>query len=302
MKTIVIFICLLFNLQLFAWDSTAAKYYPLSVGNTWTYSGFGYPCCGAFKYRERITGTINTNGHFYYILTKTQSNGSTEIIYIRLDSTKGNILVNQSGSCAWLQNEKTRDSLAARKGDSSKFDCSLYYRCTDTLTGSYFGFIKKKKSFGWSDFFEAGATRTFAMDFGLVSISSFGHTSTTSVNLQGCYINGILYGDTTLTSIMLTSTEIPNEFSLSQNYPNPFNPVTKIKFSIPQNETTHRVVSTSLIVYDALGREIAILVDQQLQPGTYEADWDASAYPSGVYYYKLESGSFTETKKMVLVK
>ncbi|NOS84162.1 MAG: T9SS type A sorting domain-containing protein [Ignavibacteria bacterium] len=302
--TLSILICGIFTVS-YPLDTAAVKYYPLAVGNVWTYSGFGYPCCGAFKYRERITGTINTNGHFYYILTKTQSNGSTEIIYIRLDSTKGNIVVNQSGSCAWLQNEKTRDSLAARRGDSSKFDCSLYYRCTDTLTGSYFGFIKKKKSFGWSDFFEAGATRTFAMDFGLVSISSFGHTSTTSVNLQGCYINGILYGDTTLTSIILTSTETPNEFSLSQNYPNPFNPVTKIKFAVSGTSTAQ----TTLAVYNVLGHEVSVLVNQQLQPGTYEADWDASAYPSGVYYYKLEirqagsaSGSFTETKKMVLIK
>ncbi|MBE2226383.1 MAG: hypothetical protein IAE93_03545 [Ignavibacteria bacterium] len=103
--------------------------------------------------------------------------------------------------------------------------------------------------------------------------------------------------------------EIPETFSLYQNYPNPFNPVTKIKFSIPQNETTHRVVSTRLIVFDAIGKEAAVLVNQQLQPGTYEANWDASAYPSGVYYYKLEvspsTGSgrgFTETKKMVLIK
>lgn len=298
MKTIVIIICLLFNIQLFAWDSTAARYYPLSVGNTWTYNGFGYPCCGAFKYRERITGTINTNGHFYYILTKTQSNGSTEIIYIRLDSTKGNILVNQSGSCAWLQNEKTRDSLSARKGDSSKYDCGYIYKCSDTLVGSVFGINKMKKIFGWTDYFEAGSTRTFAMDFGLISISSFGHTSTTNINLAGCCINGVLFGDTTLTSLIIVGNKIPEKFSLSQNYPNPFNPVTKIKFDISGTS----LAQTFLYVYDVLGHEIAVLVNQQLQPGSYEADWDASAYPSGVYYYKLESGDFTETKKMVLIK
>lgn len=98
--------------------------------------------------------------------------------------------------------------------------------------------------------------------------------------------------------------EVPGKFELSQNYPNPFNPFTKIKFSIPlsREETEGRGVLTKLIVFDALGKEANILVDKQLQPGNYEADWDGSAYPSGVYFYRLVSGSYTETKKMVLLK
>ncbi|HWA06161.1 MAG TPA: T9SS type A sorting domain-containing protein, partial [Ignavibacteria bacterium] len=103
---------------------------------------------------------------------------------------------------------------------------------------------------------------------------------------------------TTLTSLIIVGNKIPEKFSLSQNYPNPFNPVTKIKFDISGTS----LAQTFLYVYDVLGHEIAVLVNQQLQPGSYEADWDASAYPSGVYYYKLESGDFTETKKMVLIK
>jgi len=91
---------------------------------------------------------------------------------------------------------------------------------------------------------------------------------------------------------------IPQVYSLSQNYPNPFNPPTKIKFAISGSS----VAQTFLSVYDILGREVAILVNEILQPGTYEVDWDASAQSSGVYYYRLESGSYAETKKMVLVK
>jgi hypothetical protein len=94
------------------------------------------------------------------------------------------------------------------------------------------------------------------------------------------------------------SNELPAQYSLSQNYPNPFNPVTKIKFDISGSSEKQTLLS----VYDVLGREVTVLVNQQLQPGTYEADWDASAYPSGVYFYKLEIGSFTDTKKMVLMK
>ncbi len=59
---------------------------------------------------------------------------------------------------------------------------------------------------------------------------------------------------------------------------------------------------TNLVIYDVLGREVAVLVNQQLTPGIYEVTWDGSYYPSGVYFYKLSAGSFTETKKMVLMK
>ncbi len=92
------------------------------------------------------------------------------------------------------------------------------------------------------------------------------------------------------------STEIPASFNLEQNYPNPFNPVTKIKFDISKSGFT------KLYVYDIIGREISILVSEDLIVGKYEVDWNASAYPSGTYFYKLESGNFSEVKKMILVK
>jgi photosystem II stability/assembly factor-like uncharacterized protein len=106
-----------------------------------------------------------------------------------------------------------------------------------------------------------------------------------------------------------TSNEIPVSFALHQNYPNPFNPSTKIKFQIPLNKAKpgsdvggERGLSVRLIVYDILGRDIATLVNERLKPGTYEVEWEASNFPSGVYFYKLTTVSFTQTKKMVLVK
>jgi photosystem II stability/assembly factor-like uncharacterized protein len=97
------------------------------------------------------------------------------------------------------------------------------------------------------------------------------------------------------------STEIPKEYSLSQNYPNPFNPMTKLKFQMPNSGLA------ILKVYDLLGKEVQELVNQQLSPGTYEVDFDGSNLTSGVYYYRLDvsalfGGSFTETRKMVLIK
>ena len=89
---------------------------------------------------------------------------------------------------------------------------------------------------------------------------------------------------------------VPQIFTLSQNYPNPFNPVTKIKFDVPKTSFT------KIIIYDILGREVATLVNEELKPGTYEADWNAAGFSSGVYFYKIIAGDYTETKKMVLMK
>lgn len=97
-------------------------------------------------------------------------------------------------------------------------------------------------------------------------------------------------------SISQQGTEIPFEFAISQNFPNPFNPSTVIKFAIPQQSFV------SLKVFDLSGREVSDLVNQTLTPGNYEAVFDASALSSGVYFYRIEAGSFIQTKRMLLVK
>ncbi len=97
------------------------------------------------------------------------------------------------------------------------------------------------------------------------------------------------------------STEVPEKFSLSQNYPNPFNPTTKIRLDIPSLVRRGAGVVV-LKVYDVLGKEMQTLINEQLSPGTYEAEFDGTNYPSGVYYYQLNAGDYSETKKMVLLK
>jgi photosystem II stability/assembly factor-like uncharacterized protein len=89
---------------------------------------------------------------------------------------------------------------------------------------------------------------------------------------------------------------LPLTYHLFQNYPNPFNPSTKIKFDLP------KASFTKLVIYDILGREIATLVNEKLNPGTYEVEWDGTNYPSEVYFYKLFTNSFNQTKRMVLIK
>ena len=99
-----------------------------------------------------------------------------------------------------------------------------------------------------------------------------------------------------LVDIQPISSEIPQGFSLSQNYPNPFNPKTIINYQCSMFNFV------SLKVYDVLGNEIATLVNEKQNPGSYSVDWDASNYPSGIYFYKLQMDNFSETKKMTLIK
>ncbi|MBK8553187.1 MAG: T9SS type A sorting domain-containing protein [Ignavibacteria bacterium] len=92
------------------------------------------------------------------------------------------------------------------------------------------------------------------------------------------------------------SSAIPDSYTLSQNYPNPFNPVTNLEFGISMTEFV------SLKIYDMLGKEVATLVNEELDPGTYKYSFDASGLTSGIYFYKITAGDFTETKRMNLIK
>ena len=101
---------------------------------------------------------------------------------------------------------------------------------------------------------------------------------------------------TNIVSVSNTGTSVPKTFSLSQNYPNPFNPSTKINYEIPTKS------SVSLKVYDVLGKEVMTLVNKENQLGKYEIEFNAAILPSGVYFYRIQTNKFVETKKMILLK
>ena len=92
------------------------------------------------------------------------------------------------------------------------------------------------------------------------------------------------------------SSEIPSQYSLKQNYPNPFNPVTNIVFEVPKSGLVH------LSVYDALGRELSVLVNENLSAGVYNYKFNASNLASGVYFYKMTSSDFSAVKRMAVIK
>lgn len=110
------------------------------------------------------------------------------------------------------------------------------------------------------------------------------------------------------TTVDETTNSVPSAFELFQNYPNPFNPSTKIRYSIPSNQGLvnlggdERGGLVTLKIYDVLGNEIAALVNEEKSAGSYEVEFDASKFSSGVYFYKLQAGEFVQTKKMIYLR
>mgnify|MGYP001574229024 CR=1 FL=1 len=94
----------------------------------------------------------------------------------------------------------------------------------------------------------------------------------------------------------MDETNFPTAFTLSQNYPNPWNPQTTIRYSLPLAEFV------TLTVYDAVGREVALLVNEHRHAGYHEAVFRADGFASGVYYYALRAGGFVQTRKLILVR
>ncbi len=300
---LLLWLHLIFNFS-FSQDTNIIKYLPLKIGNAWIYDWLGNGNSGNVKLK--ITSSVQFNNHTYYYFEQTgnpcvcaQYSHSPFLIQldnpIRIDSVTGNIFWKFE-SCAWHFEEKLYDSLKMIPSNFVNNAC-FFVSVQDTNNVTVFGNNTKSKNAG-----EPVPTyykfRRYAQNFGLISsVQGCSFSTLCTYSLKGCVVNGVAYGDTAfLVGINQISTEIPNKFSLFQNYPNPFNPMTNVKFQIPNSGFV------KLIVYDLLGKEIQTLVNKQLSPGTYEVDFEGSNLPSGVYYYKFESGAFTETKKMVLVK
>jgi hypothetical protein len=110
----------------------------------------------------------------------------------------------------------------------------------------------------------------------------------------------ISYSDLVLTDVSNIKT-ISNKFKLYQNYPNPFNPTTTINYTIASNINNVNE-NVQLVVYDVLGKEIAVLVNESQSAGEYEVDFDAENISGGFYFYQLKVGNYNETRKMILLK
>lgn len=153
------------------------------------------------------------------------------------------------------------------------------YNSGSTIDDSFF----KKNEIDLTDTFEPG-------DVILIRFRLFADAF---VNGWGWAIDNLVIQDE---SVNVEDEINPIQFNVSQNYPNPFNPSTRIEFSIPQSS------NVELKIYDSLGQLVDILLNDELSPGFHSIEWNASKYASGLYFYQINSSTFSETKKMLLLK
>jgi len=289
-----------YSVSRFLIDTIALKYFPLAVGNVYKYH-FGSSSGYQYNYKIRIVKDTVINSRKYFVASN-YFPGSAGLI-LRLDSNSGNFYVRSNSYCSYSPFEELTDSLRSRKGDSALVCTSSVpkHYCIDTGYSTVLGNQIKTKTFKRSTT-ESTSTITYGKNFGIVFATYSDFWALASESLLGCYVNGVLYGDTVLTDVENISSEIPASYALMQNYPNPFNPVTMIRFAIPMDSRLRGNDKVVLKVYDMLGREVRTLVNEMLEPGTYELRFDGSGLNSGVYFYRLTAGDFTETRKMVLLK
>jgi hypothetical protein len=275
-------------------DTIALKYFPLAVGNVYKYhyaASNGY----SYDYKVRIIKDSVVNSKRYFVANSYFPGSIGKVL--RTDSLTANVYSRNNSYCPYSPYEELIDSLRSRKLDSTLVCSGIpKHYCSDTGSVSLFGFQVKKKTFSRSTS-AAWTTVSYGMNFGIISAMYGDSYGLAGDNLLGCYINGVLYGDTTLTTnVQIISLEIPKSFILLQNYPNPFNPTTKIKFNVA------KVCEVKIIVYDVAGREVQTLLNESLKPGTYETTFDGSQLTSGVYFYRMVTDEYTEARKMILIK
>jgi hypothetical protein len=287
-----------------AQEDSILNYYPLQIGNIWQFQSFAMPPNNLYPY------------HYYTVTVKgdtTLQNGKTyrniycsdnrEIHprYQRIDSTTCQVFAFDTSNGG---SEYEIDSLLAQP-HSAFAGCRVRSLGATIMTSidsmSYFSLKLPCRNYG--TFAGLDGLRdiryTLAQGIGITSIVDevcddpderwFGVTD----DLVYANINGKEYG--TLLAVRGNETE-PNTFILRQNYPNPFNPSTIIEYSLSRRE------HVLLKVFDDLGRQVEVLVDEWQEPGAHQCKFVGSNLPSGAYYYRLEAGSVSDTRKLMFLK
>lgn len=283
--------------QVFKTTNSAASWFPISSGTSGTIREMAisrsnpnviYATSGGQIYRSS-NGGVNFVGVFSGLPTNIITSvavhpDSEDVVLVTYSGFgTGKVYRTTNGGATWT-------NITGNLPDSPANDVLIYYP----------GF--------------ATSTYLVAMDVGVFISTDYGQTwtelanglpNTVAISLDynlpgnrlrvGTHGRGV-YETSLVTGVIDFKNTRPESFVLYQNYPNPFNPTTHIRYALP---ITSRV---QLVVYDALGREVERLVDTEQSAGTYTAMWDARTHASGVYFYKLTAGGFSQTKKLLLVR
>ena len=273
----------------------AQEPFPLKLGNSWTTRDFFYRP----DYKKTVVDSniiINDNKYF-----KIQSlNGGTpitEFIYYARLREDGYFVAFDSVNLRERIYFKENPTIGDYWYNEDSFGFKNHYTVVDT--GNYLIFGRSTKCFlvFVTDSMLSDDEYYWSEDFGLLQYTAEDPSAGNLYLLSGCVIDGIVYGDTSLTIVSVDDPDPPlKEYVLKQNYPNPFNPVTNITFYIPVR------TNVQLKIYDILGNEVAQIVNGEEDAGNHQVVFDGSKLSSGIYFYKLIAGSHVETKKMILIK
>jgi hypothetical protein len=280
--------------QLLSYHTIASSrdFYPLEVGNRWnyhlTYTEY-YTIVDTGNVEIRVIGdTLMPNGRVYAHLSET---GVLFSPFIRSDSDY--VYYYSPWDSTEVAMYNVHDSAGTRDSTHWHGGGPFWSIVTSIDEYSILGVQRTQRTYSlgglvWYDV-------SLADGIGLSGAANLGDGSpyVTTWTIRGAVIRGTVYG---VVSGVAEDKKLPVTFELLQNYPNPFNPSTTIRFSLP-----HRSHAT-LSVYNTLGQQVAILVNQDLQAGYHEVRFDAGNLASGVYFYQLQAGTFVQTRKLCFVR
>ena len=274
-------------------DSTSYNsYFPLQLGNKWIFQ-LNEPEPYNTYFTLAIDDTTQYDNRVYWKFSPMLFGGNE---YYRIDSL-GNFLQ--------INNDKPILNFNMQVGDSiqiwysSEYSDSGYTYCVsrDSVT-TFIGSQGEEIEFfvNWSlQIVDEADVIILQQGVGPIGYSFTEHDL--PMILRGAVLNGIVYGDTTTTSVSYSKIEIASHFHLSQNYPNPFNPTTRITYYLPNSSYV------TLTIYDLLGRAIKTLVSEFQTAGSRSVNFNGGNISSGVYFYQLKAGNgFVKTRKMILMR
>jgi len=281
----------------------AQSAYPLNINNVWVYRD----AFGRHYHRYEVVDTaISINDTNYYKLNNLSYEFSGGFYqwnsYSRI--TEENYLVCYDEYGAYIDPQIKVYKINSLPGDYWQNEIAPpgfgieHYNVLDTSYYLLFGTSTKIREVFLTDSILREDYFYWSENFGLVQYTVHDFELGNYIYLRGCVINGVLYGDTTFLTVGIDDVQTTPiaEYKLYQNYPNPFNPITTIEYELKE------YALVNLKVYDLLGNEVAILINEEKYAGRYSSRFNGNGLSSGVYFYKLTIGGNTQVRKMILLR
>jgi hypothetical protein len=271
-------------------EEPACVFKSTDSGNNWSYSGVGasnstsLTSCGDYLFFGTSSGVYRSSleADYWTLMNNGMSSSTVESLVatgntIFAGTWLGGVYRSTDFGMTWVQCGL----------DGKSVNAFLVYNA-NVIAGTGQGvFVTTNYGNSWSNY-----NQGFDTIHGVLSLVKAGNYLIAGTTTAFVWRRAL----SELTSLHNSGKETPSSYSLGQNYPNPFNPSTNVKFSIV------KAGDVKIVVYDIQGREVTTMVNERLNAGTYEVRFDGSMLTSGVYFYKLLSEGFTETRRMLLIK